>query len=355
MKTAVYQEALDAFANPLHEFTIEELGTGYTNRSYKVTSRVNGISFLLQQINRQVFHEPSQVQANYETLWNYLQSENIPIIVPSPKYFPDESTLFVDSHENYWRVFEFINGGLVLEQPDNADQVRAAAQTFGGFTASFGGFDLSTLFPTIPDFHNLSVRLAHFHQRLHNGHYERLSKAAPIVEELKQRERYASFYDVLTSSEEFLPRVMHHDATISNIIFDSDKHNVICLTDLDTVMPGYIFSDLGEMVRTMAASHNQDSTLYDKLEIRKDFYEAVMEGYLSLINYQLTEAEKKYAPFSGLMMTYMQAIRLLTDYLDGDKNFRAEYREQNLDRARNQLTLLKRLEEFLERESGFRI
>ena len=355
MKTAVYQEALDAFANPLHEFAIEELTSGATNRSYRVTSRLNGVSFLLQQINKTVFKEPSLVQANYETLWNYLQSENLPIIIPAPKFFPDESTLFIDSNENYWRVFEFIGGGRVVEKAETVDQARAAAQTYAGFTASFEDFDMSTLLPTIPGFHNLSSRVTQFHNSLHGGHYDKLGKAAPIVDELKKRERYASMFDVLTSSEEFQLRVTHHDASISNIIFDSEAQNVICLTDFDTTMPGYFLSDLGEMIRTMAASHDEDSTRYEEIDIRQDYYEAIMTGYLSLMDYQLTDVEKKYAPFSGIMMTYMKALRFLSAYLRGDQCFQSSYREQNLDRARNQLTLLKKLESFLEKEASFKI
>src|SRR5262245_35245141 len=107
MKTVLYQEALDAFANPFHEFAVEELHSGLINHSYKVTSKLNGHSFLLQQINTKVFSQPWHIQSNYEALWKYLQAEKIPFVIPEPKFFPDNSTLFYDSHNNYWRVFEF--------------------------------------------------------------------------------------------------------------------------------------------------------------------------------------------------------------------------------------------------------
>jgi Ser/Thr protein kinase RdoA (MazF antagonist) len=355
MKTAVYQEALDAFANPFHEFSIEELPSGTTNQSYKVTSRLNGRSFLLQQINQKVFSEPAHVQDNYEMLWKYLHSEEIPFVIPEPKYFPDDSTLYVDSHDNYWRVFEYIPGGHVIDKVETPAQARMVAQTVGSFTASFEGFDHTTLHITIPGFHNLTARVRQFHQAIHSGHYERLHKAAPVADELKQRERYASFYDVLTESDEFRERVTHHDATVSNIIFDAGTQNVVCLVDLDTVMQGYFFSDLGEMIRTMSCCKNENSIAVKELEIRKEYYEAIVTGYLSVMEPILTASEKKYIHFAGLMIIYMQALRFITDYLEGDIHHKTDYREQNLDRARNQLLLLKKLEAFVLEHYKFKI
>lgn len=147
---------------------------------------------------------------------------------------------------------------------------------------------------------------------------------------------------------------MHHDAKISNILFDSSG-KVICPVDLDTSMPGYFFSDLGDMIRSMVASQDEKDKELDKLYVRKEFYEAILDGYLSILENQLTEAEKKYIHFAGLAMICMQALRFLTDYLDGDIYYRIEYPEQNYDRAKNQLALLQKLEEFLEKQYGFSI
>ena len=355
MKQALYQEALDAFANPFHEFSIEPIQAGLINRSFKVTSKLNGYSFLLQEINKNVFPEPGHVQSNYELLWKHLQSEKIPFVIPQPKYFPDDSALYCDSHDNYWRVFEFIYDGQTFKTAQTADQAHMVAQTFGSFTASFEDLDLSMLHITIPDFHNLSARYRQFQQSIHSGHYERLIKAADIINELKNRERYASFFDVLTESDAFRKRVTHHDAKIENVLFDATTGNVICPVDFDTVMPGYIFSDLGDMIRTMSCCKDENSIVVKEVSIRKDFYDAIVSGYLSVMEHQLSDAEKKYLHFSGLMMTYMQALRFLTDYLSGDIYYKTDYREQNLDRAKNQLILLKNLEEFLQQEYQFKI
>jgi aminoglycoside phosphotransferase (APT) family kinase protein len=355
MKTAVYQEALDAFANPFHEFSIEELNRGCTNHSFKVTSRLNGRSFLLQQINQAVFSQPGHVQENYEMLWKFLQTEQISFCIPEPKYFPDDSTLYVDSSDHYWRVFEYVSGGQVTNVAESIDQARAVAQTFANFTLSFGEFELNQLHITVPAMHDLSSRVKTFHQALHSRYYDRLAKASALVEELRKRERYASFYDVLTESEEFRQRVTHHDAKISNVIFDEDKKEVLCMVDLDTVMPGYYFSDLGELIRTMAGNKSENSIALNELEVRPDYYDAIVKSYLAVLDHSLTDAEKKYVHFSGLMVTYLHALKYLSDYLEGDKNCATDYREQNFDRSYNQFTLLEKLEKFLSSTYDFRL
>ncbi|HEX7904973.1 MAG TPA: aminoglycoside phosphotransferase family protein [Chitinophagaceae bacterium] len=355
MKTVNYQEALDAFANPFHEFAVEQITMGLINHSYKATSKLNGHSFLLQQINHKVFSQPGLVQSNYEALWKFLQTEKIPFLIPEPKLFPDNTTLYVDSHDHYWRVFEFIEGGKTLDVPETSDQAKAVAQTFGSFTASFEDFDISMLHKTIPSFHDLSLRFKQFHQSIHSGHYDRLLKAAALINELKARDRYASFYDVIIESEAFSKRVIHHDAKISNILFDAETGNVICPVDFDTVMPGYFFSDLGDMIRSMASCKNENSIAFEELCIRDDFYKAIISGYLSVMEHQLSAAEKKYIHFSGLMMICMQAVRFLTDYLNGNIYYRIDYGEQNFDRAKNQLILLQQLEDFLLKEYNFKI
>jgi len=355
MKPAVYQEALDAFANPFHEFNIEKIDNGLINCSFKVTSRLNGMSFLLQKINKKVFPEPGYVQSNYEKLWKFLQAEHLPLLIPQPKYFPDDSSLYVDSNDQYWRVFEFIPASQTFKVAESPDQARAAAKAFASFTAAFEEFDLSSLQVTIPGFHNLSTRYAQLQQAIHSGHYERLMKAVTLIEELKKRERYSHFYDVITDSDEFKKRVVHHDAKIANVLFDTDTRNVLCPVDFDTTMPGYFYSDLGDMIRTMACCKDENSIVVDEQCIRPDYYEAIVQGYLSVMELQLSEPEKKYIHFSGLMMTYMQALRFLSDYLSGDQYFRTDYREQNFDRAQNQLSLLKKLEDFLQVHYAFKL
>jgi thiamine kinase-like enzyme len=240
-----------------------------------------------------------------------------------------------------------MDGAQTFHNATNSMQARTVAEVFGSLTSGFEFFDLDRLYITIPGFHDLSLRFHQFKQSLHSKKYDRLLKAAPLIDQLKKREGYVSFFEVMTESEEFEKRLMHHDAKISNILFDEETGKVICPVDFDTCMPGYFFSDFGDMIRSMACSEDESSTNYNDINIRRDFYEAILEGYLEVMHELLTDSEKKYIHYSGLLIIYMQALRFLADYLNGDVYYKTTYPEQNFDRAKNQLTLLQRLEEFL--------
>ena len=359
METTPYTEALEA-ATIHSDLVVTPVTTGLINQTYKVIIKINGEKFLLQQINDKVFSEPEKVQANYENIWLHLSEMASsgavpdPVTVPRPLDFLDNSRLFCDSRNRYWRMFEFMDGADTFYTATTIIQAKTVAQTFGRITASFESFDPARLHITIPGFHDLSLRFRQFGETLHSRDYERLQKAGLIVNQLKKRERYVSFYDVITESEEFKLRVMHHDAKISNILFDEETGEVICPVDLDTCMPGYFFSDPGDMIRSMACTEGENSVNFSEINIHRDFYEAITSGYLDVMNELLTDSEKKYIHYSGLLVIYMQALRFLSDFLRGDVYYQTTYPDQNFDRAKNQLILLEKLEEMLSDHYNFR-
>ncbi|MBS1920935.1 MAG: aminoglycoside phosphotransferase family protein [Bacteroidetes bacterium] len=362
MKTEDYQEAAVAFAdsnseqhkNDSEKITIYPVGHGLINHTYKVVCESQS-PFLLQQINKKVFTNPKDVQENYLNIWQYAEFELTGLKLPSPKYWDKQETLFIDHNHNYWRAFEYIPDSVTLTIAQKPSQAKAMAKTFAKFTSAFSNFNVDQLNTIIPDFHNLTFRYEEMELAEKGELYEQIAKAQPLLRELKARERYRHFYDILTSSPEFPLRVMHHDAKISNILFSKTSGRVICPVDFDTVMPGYFFSDLGDMIRSTAGNFDENYLHFEKIRIRKNFYEAIISGYLFVMEKYLTDSEKKYIHYAGLMMIYMQAIRFLTDFMNGGIYYKVEYTGQNFDRALNQLTLLKRLEEFLKTEYDFKV
>jgi thiamine kinase-like enzyme len=354
MKQEIPQEVLAAFTtyepslsdHSDGEITVEVIGGGLINYSYKVSCQFKP-DFLLQQINKNVFTHPEQVQENYIRIWEYSEFEFTGLRLPSPEHCSKKTTLFVDKNGNYWRAFEFIDNARMFPVAEKPSQAKATAKIFAKFTSAFEEFNLQMLKNVIPGFHDLSLRYRQFEEAMTGESYERMAKALPIIKELKQRERYNHFYEIIIESDEFPQRVMHHDAKIANVLFNNKTRKVICPVDFDTVMPGYFFSDLGDMIRSMVCLEDESSTDFDKIIVRKEFYEAIISGYLGVMEKQLTASEIKYIHYSGLLIIYMQALRFLTDYLNGDVYYRIDYPEQNFNRAKNQLTLLQKLEEFL--------
>lgn len=350
---SVYQEAVIALLPAGHPYTVEPVSGGLINYSCKVKDLQTGHTFLLQKINRDVFSEPEKIQSNYQLLRNFITQNELPFFIPEIIYFQDHQNLYIDPSQQCWRAFDFIENGQSLYGTCDPMQAAAVAGTFARFTATFSKLDSKLLHTILPGFHDVKSRYDQFNSALSQASSARLEKAAYLISELKNRQRYAGLYQHFTRSTDFKLRVMHHDAKIANVLFDKATGKLICPVDLDTVMPGYFFSDLGDMIRSMAGTADENSTDYEQIQIRPDIYQAVMDGYTQGINELLTDAEKEYLHAAGILLIYMQALRFMTDYLGNDRYYRISYPEQNYDRAKNQLVLLNRLEDFLSNNYKF--
>ena len=184
-----YHPDLPSFDLEFDEFTITPLSGGLINNTYKIESKL-WPPFLLQLINKNVFRNPEDVQENYIHLSEYAEFEFTGLKLPWPKSYKSMKYLFKDDEENYWRAFEFIEDGKMLTMAEKPSQAKATAKAFAKITAAYNDFNVDLLKETIPDFHNLSFRFKQFEDSLAGEQYERMQKALPFVDELKQRERY---------------------------------------------------------------------------------------------------------------------------------------------------------------------
>ena len=138
-------------------------------------------------------------------------------------------------------------------------------------------------------------------------------------------------------------RITHNDTKIDNVLLDEDSGKVMCIVDLDTVMPGLVHYDFGDMVRTLTSPADEDERDLEKVTMRMDFFEPLAKGYLSEANEFLNQAEKDYLAVAGKVITFQLGVRFLTDHLNGDTYFRVHREGQNLDRARVQFKLVERM------------
>lgn len=141
-------------------------------------------------------------------------------------------------------------------------------------------------------------------------------------------------------------RVCHCDTKVGNLLFNADGTEVVAVIDLDTVMPSLVFSDMGDFLRTAASTLPEDDPDLDRVAYRTDIAEAALEGYLTTATF-LNEAERALLPWAAWRFAYMQAVRFLTDYINGDVYYRITYLEHNLVRTRNQIRLAKSIEKAL--------
>ncbi|MBS1668028.1 MAG: aminoglycoside phosphotransferase family protein [Bacteroidetes bacterium] len=351
MNNNIILKAAAQFLTVQDAITVEQLGNGLINHTYKASDGKKTI--VLQAINTTVFKHPEDIATNYLQIFGHLQKNNSLIKIPPPIVSSNGNLIWRDEANRAWRATLFVSGSYSPMLAADEKAAYTVAKSFASFTHALATIDIHSLKEIIPNFHNLSFRYHQFEKAVAHASQDRLLKSTHIIAELRQRKKLADFFDAILHHPQYPTRVMHHDCKISNILFDQKTNTVICPIDLDTVMPGKYFSDLGDMIRSMTCTEDENSIEWEKIDTRPDFYKAIIKGYLDGIGDILTEEEKKNIHYSGLILIYMQSIRFIADFLNGDIYYKTNYKEQNLNRALNQLLLLERLEKFLEQEYSF--
>ncbi len=244
--------------------------------------------------------------------------------------------------EGYFRLFPFVKKSHTIDVVHTTDQAYEAARQFGRFTKLLANFPSDKLKITMPDFHNLTLRYQQFLTALKTGNKERIAECTELIQSIMDMVDIVHQFDRLKLNPDFKIRVTHHDTKISNVLFDENDKG-LCVIDLDTVMPGYFISDVGDMLRTYLSPVSEEEKDFNKIEIRDDYFKAIAAGYLSEMQDELTETEKKHFIYAGKFMIYMQAIRFLADYIYDDIYYGSKYPGHNLVRANNQIVLLQKL------------
>ena len=253
-----------------------------------------------------------------------------------------QQDLVFDEHQGYFRLFPFVKNSHTVDVVNTPQQAYEAAKQFGHFTRLLAGFPTKELQITLPDFHNLPLRYQQFNTALLNGDPVRIQEAAATILFLQQHIDIVTTSQSIPNNPAFKKRVTHHDTKISNVLFD-DSDKGLCVIDLDTVMPGYFISDVGDMLRTYLSPVSEEESDFSQIEIRANYFKAIAEGYLSEMNEVLSSTEKQHFVYAGKFMIYMQALRFITDYINNDVYYGSKYQGQNFIRAKNQVVLLGKL------------
>jgi hypothetical protein len=326
--------------------SITSLGNGLINRTYRLEGTTSP-AVVLQCINQSIFPLPENLIKNYRLLQDYLDQTGGDSIAPLVKTIHG-ADYWIDPEGNFWRATTFIENSYSISIPSGTREVFTAAKSFAAFTQSLNGLPASQVNIVIPAFHDLAYRYWQFEETVKKAHISRLLKSTHVISEIRDHVALVDFYETVARNENDFPtRIMHHDCKINNILFDKTTNNIVCPVDLDTVMPGKYFSDIGDMIRTMACTEEENSVSWETIDVKPDYYTNIINGYLEGIGKNLTAAEKKYIHQPGLLLTYMQCIRFVTDFLNNDIYYKTTYPEQNLNRALNQLILLEKLEAFI--------
>ena len=319
---------------------LQSFGTGLINNTWLVIDAPN--KFILQRINDSVFKDPEAIASNIELISEYLRIHSPGYRFTTPLVSKSGKMMVYEEGIGYFRLFAFVEGSHTIDVVQTPGQAYEAAAQFGKFTKVLNGIDVNKIRVTIPHFHDLNLRYSQFSTSIQNGDAERKGSAKFLIDELLNYSSIVDEYKKIVATKDFIKRVTHHDTKISNVLFD-ENDKAICVIDLDTVMPGYFISDVGDMMRTYLSPVSEEEKDYTKIYVRDEFYKSIVTGYYGEMKDVLTETEKQYFFYSGCFLIYMQALRFLTDFLNKDIYYGERYPGHNFVRAGNQAVLLQRL------------
>ena len=349
---------LDQFTLAEKVVSAEPFGNGHINDTLKVTNEKGEIKYVLQRINHLIFTNVDMLQNNIKTVTTHIRKKleakgesdidrKVLTFLPTkdgkPYYFDGDS---------YWRVCLFIPNSKSYEEV-TPELSYEAGKAFGDFQSMLSDLPEGSLGETIPNFHNMEFSLQQFHDALKANAAGRLEEVKDLIEEVEKRAEAMCIQERLYREGKLQKRTNHCDTKVNNMMFDADTDKVLCVIDLDTVMPGFVLSDIGDFIRTGANTGAEDDENLDNVNVNMDIFKAYTRGYMETAKAFLSPLEISLLPYGGRLLTYMQTVRFLTDYINGDTYYKIHSPKHNLIRTKAQFKLLQSLEEHAEEMDGF--
>jgi aminoglycoside phosphotransferase (APT) family kinase protein len=355
----VHTEYLELISEIARQFDIpgsflsaSVIRSGHINDTYLSSFQAEQkmVRYIHQRINQQVFHQPEQVMENIQRVTDYTRQRiraaggnpqrRVLTLIPTRAGQPFLKT----AAGEYWRTYLYIEGARSYDVMTGSSQVYSAARAFGEFAVVLDGLPGARLHEVIPDFHHTRKRFNAFRTAVTNDRARRVATVQPEVDFAFQREADASVVVDLLAAGSLPYRITHNDTKLNNVLIDDQSGEGICVIDLDTVMPGSILYDFGDLVRMGTATSEEDEADLEQVGLDMSRFEWLARGYLDAVRQLLVPEEWELLAFAGRLITFEQAIRFLGDYLNGDVYYKTHRSGQNLDRARVQFKMLAEME-----------
>ncbi len=334
----------------------EPYGSGHINDTYRASFNQGGtpVNYIFQRINHNIFKNPPALMENIARVTSHIfkkikSESNVTrrtlVIIKSlaGKVFHQ------DADGNFWRVYIFIEKAKTFDVIEREAQAYQAAKAFGEFQKTLVDLPGARLHETIPDFHNTPKRFDALEKAIAADVAGRVKLAGPEIEFVLKRKSDAFLLLNLHAQGAIPERITHNDTKLNNVMLDDITGEGVCVIDLDTVMPGLVHYDFGDMVRTSTSPAAEDEKDLSKVKMQFNMFEALLRGYLTTAKIFLDPVELKYLPFAGKLITMEIGVRFLTDFLAGDVYFKVHREGHNLDRCRTQCTLVNSIEQQMDK------
>lgn len=326
-------------------------GSGHINDTFKLTNvTAGGADYLLQRINHGIFTNVEKLTDNMHRVTEHLKSKIKAFGIGDPfkevmTLIPTNSNRFFyqDSTGDYWRMFYFLSNTKSYDVVETPKQAYEGGKAFGKFQAMLSDIPAGEMYEVIPNFHNIQVRLKQLYEAVQNDVQGRVASVAAELDIVKQYDDSMQYFQQPAQIAALPKRVIHNDTKFNNILLNSNDE-AQCVIDLETVMDGYVAYDFGDAIRTIINTTTEDEADLDKIQLNMPLFNAYVQGYLKEAVTFLTDTEVNSLIKGALLLPYMQAVRFLTDHINGDAYFKTKFEGHNLQRARAQFRLLKMLD-----------
>ena len=313
---------------------------GHIHDTFVVTCRGEK-QFVLQRVNRVIFRDLDGLATILEHITAHVArkagARGVRSIVPEPIPALSGGWMHIDATGAAWRAAQYVESSRALGTDTTNAELGAAARAFAALTRDLD--DVGPLVDTIPHFHDFPRRLADLDAAVSADRVGRAAGVRDLIATARQlAERLTHELDALDSDR--LPRrVVHNDAKLENVLVDSETGIVAAIVDLDTVMHGTVLNDFGELARTAASGAAEDEPDLTKVVLDRERFAALATGYLDGARDFVLDSERNALALGGPLLTLENAVRFLTDHLNGDVYFRVHREAHNAQRARAQLHL----------------
>lgn len=332
------EHILEHYFDRVNDVFTKPLTQGHINSTYEVC--FDQKKYILQQLNTSIFKNPDVIVTNILAVAQHLKAKEyqkgIIEIIPNL-----DGNYLTYSNGETWRMTNYIPKSVCHEKVLSKEQAFQAAKTISEFHRLMLDLPIDKIKPSIDGFLDFRNRVIDFQAAIVNGNPERKVLAKDQIDFINDHLYLIDNYLGI----DFPIRLVHADAKISNFLFhENDELKVTALIDWDTFIPGNIFCDFGDMIRTYSNLKAEDDPNAEN-NFSIEYYQAVKDGFLSELKDVISEKELEAIDLSAYVVILIQAIRFLTDFLNNDTYYHTSRENQNLDRTINQINLLKAIEE----------
>ena len=307
------------------------LGNGLINATYLVTTAAD--PFVLQCLNAHVFPEPEAILTNLVEIGRHIDSKAPNSVkLKIPRLLKSRASLdhVRDDQGRLWRAISYIADTVSLESLANLHEALQTGFALGHFHRLLSDLEPLRLQDTLPGFHITPMYLAQYHRAQATADPIRIHKACATF--IAQHQTIADDLEA-AKRQSLLPlRIIHGDPKLNNFLFDRKRQQVIGLIDLDTVKPGLLHYDIGDCLRSCC--HRPENDTFDP-----DIGEAILASYLGEAGRFFTGPDYDALYPAIRLIPFELGLRFYTDHLEGNRYFKVEGPEQNLERALGQFRL----------------